>query len=134
MGTNYYFKPTKLQEIVYYLSDRESFHVGKQSFAGRFCCNCNITFCKNGNEFVHIDNSKWHDKCPKCDKLPSENDYCCSFSWDINPDAVKERCNKNLNKNVIIDEYNKEYTGSEFIKILERCKIQFTDSIGTNFC
>ena len=97
MGTNFYL-----------LSGE---HIGKRSAAGLYCWDCNITFCMDGPEGVHID-SRWYKKCPKCGKLPLEEDLsgssagrelgynksvpskktgvrsCSSFTWAVPPRIV----------------------------------------------
>jgi len=141
MGRNYYLQ--------------NDIHIGKQSAAGYYCWDCNITLCKLGNSKIHCSDphTDWHDECPRCGNkkqcepidqsaagqmLGFTKDYkerhtgvksVCSFTWAINPNEFFEMCNT-----VIKDEYKKKYTYKQFKNMLEyNCPIEFYNSIGVDF-
>lgn len=56
------------------------------------------------------------------------------FLWCQKQEEIITLCEANLNTTVIIDEYDKTYTGSEFLNnILANCNAYHTDSIGSYF-
>jgi hypothetical protein len=95
----------------------------------------------------------WYDACPKCGASPAKESLdtgsagrelgfnsskpkpktgvatCSSFSWAMNP-------NKFRNSNVLYirDEYKRKYTRKQFMAVLSECPLQFTNSIGVEFC
>ncbi|MCF7795992.1 hypothetical protein K9M42_02765 [Patescibacteria group bacterium] len=60
MGCNFYIEK----------ENNETIHIGKRSAAGHYCWDCNITLCKEGEQGIHSSDSKWHERCPFCNKLP----------------------------------------------------------------
>lgn len=42
----------------------------------------------------------------------------CIFTWAQDSGRVKEACKNNLGARIIIDEYNAEYTGHEFLELI----------------
>lgn len=135
MGTNFYTEKGK--------------HIGKRSAAGRYCWDCKVTLCKQGESFVHRD-AEWFDKCPKCGKSTkakkglstssagrelgfNKGEFkektgvcsCSSFSWAIYPYKLKGES--------VVDEYYSEYTIEEFQQILKECPIEIFHSIGVDF-
>jgi len=106
-------------------------HIGKCSAAGLFCWACMVTLCRGGNSEIHYDRCGFYPRCPKCGAAPTG--HACSFTWADRPEAVRERCESMAGTTLIVDEYNSEYTGHEFLDMLTRCPIEFTDSIGREF-
>ncbi len=156
MGTNFYVRGWKSHDHM-----EPKFHIGKRSAAGSYCWDCGVTLCKDGPKRVHNDKCphefdtfcrcRWNKSCPKCGKKPVKEDLarssagrelgfnkippgkktgvksCCSFNWCMDP-------KKFLKKQIIIwDEYGNNYSRDEFLKILEECPIQYTDSVGQWF-
>ena len=124
--------------------DLKGTHIGKRSAAGLYCWDCKKTLCKNGNSAIHTSDSEWFETCPRCLKTKEDEGWsssigrelgfnkqpfgkksgvksCSSFSWAIIP--------KELRKRKIKDEYGRKYSFKEFLKVLEECPIQFTNSI-----
>jgi len=137
MGTNYYTVNGK--------------HIGKRSAAGMYCWGCKKTLCREGEKRVH-DDSKWFDCCPLCGKKPEIETLeqssagrelgfnkskpttktgvksCSSFTWAIDPKKFMKSKIK-----WVKDEYRRKITKQDFIKILDECPVQFTNSIGQDF-
>ena len=168
MGTNFYWRVVDPEEVT--LPNGEvvrpmdsidnmdpRIHIGKRSAAGKYCWDCHQTFCKGGEEQIHLDESDWYDACPKCGKKEEKSDHssglvelgfqkaankpptgvstATSFSWAQYPSEVKETCSKKLDEVIVVDEYSRGYTGQEFLDMIEsNCPIWFRDSIGTYFC
>jgi len=135
-------------------------HIGKRSAAGAYCWNCNVTLCRGGNSKIHdgYRDEKWHERCPKCGAEPTKSDgltegaaavemgfakprqlrptgvtSCSSFSWTQDPERVKKFCKEHLTDKVIVDEYDRELTGDEFLEMLEcNCPVEFLH-IGESF-
>ena len=101
------------------------------------------TLCKGGPTRVHhggIGNhdKEWHEKCPECgkedlsasaggielgfakprEKQPTGVRSTSSFSWAQDADKVIEICKKRPDDKIIMDEYDREHTGSEFLVML----------------
>ena len=144
MGTNFYIKevfdkPLKVPRSI----DVEdpSIHIGKRAWAGRYCWECMVTLCKEGDQMVHLETSHWYAKCPQCGKRDPEmkgkqGSICCrSFSWAQEPEEFRRKIAKYIysKKWIVIDERNKKYTFKQFIKAINDCPIQITDGIGTYF-
>lgn len=144
MGTNFYWKtslptteilPTG-ETIEVKIDDMDPrIHIGKRSVAGKYCHDCNITLCKLGNDRVHYSTGRqdWYATCPKCNTSIDVIEETCSFNWAQNSEKVRETCISFSAKNIIIDEYGQEYTGQEFLKMINDCKIKLY-SIGELFC
>lgn len=134
MGTNFY--------------SLNGIHIGKRSAAGRYCWDCRITLCKDGERGIHL-NSDWYDACPKCGGKYVQSDSwenatgkelgfskikgkqtgvgtCCSFTWAIDPDKIKKWKG-------VRDEYGRKYTMEEFNEELDFCPVQYYHSIGKIF-
>lgn len=106
-------------------------HIGISFAAGRYCWGCRLTFCKEGEDKVHVSGSGWYDRCPKCG---GEGGYTSSFCWAQYPEVVATKCRMKSNERLVVDEYGMELSGGEFLKMLEEsCAVQFTDSIGKEF-
>ena len=124
-------------------------HIGKRSAAGKYCWDCNVTFCKQGDSGVHDYHSEWYNACPICGKKYPELSMlswavskelgfnkikgkqtgvgtCCSFTWAVHPDKIKMIL-------LFKDEYDRIYTKWQFKKEIDFCPIQFYDSIGKDF-
>lgn len=139
-------------------SDDPRHHIGKRSAAGLYCWDCNQTLCMGGNRSIHAGRGDWHGVCPICGKgatdegldagpvalelgfagprpiRPSGVRGCSSFSWAQDPVRVREVCEANLEKAIVVDEYDREYTGNQFLGMLAaNCPVEFTDSIGRRF-
>jgi len=133
-------------------------HLGKRSAAGYYCWDCKLTLCAGGEINVHKSLENWYTECPKCGKSKDKikgfkntasvefgfckpNDLkrigvhtCCSFTWAENPDEIKNFCKKNLDKNIVVNEYGEEFTGKQFLEEeLIICPIEFTHLIGEEF-
>ncbi len=141
---------------------REGEHVGKRSAAGLYCWDCDETLCPEGKARIHYSTgaSSWHKTCPKCGKAPAQetlqNSSCgvelgfarpraegerprsvsstASFSWAAQPQQVRQRCEENLDQDLIVSEYGDRLTGRAFLAMLRaNCAVEYTDSIGTHF-
>jgi hypothetical protein len=101
----------------------------------------------------------WHKACPKCKKepikegldagpvavelgfakprtqIPSGVRGTSSFNWAQDPLKVTEFCGgPGATAKVIKDEYDREYTGKEFLEMLKNnCRIMLYSSIGQEF-
>jgi len=64
MGTNYYLKIDECEHCGRY----EKKHIGKRSAAGRYCFDCGVSMCVDGEEYVHSGTSHFNKKCYKCNK------------------------------------------------------------------
>jgi len=136
-------------------------HCGKRAAAGLYCFDCDITLHKKGNNGVHFEcthsdplcNCEWHDTCPKCGAGPIKESLsegaagrelgfnkkpfkrkkgvasCSSFTWAMDPIAFFGKRAK-----YIKDEYGTKMTVQEFKDMLKECPIQYTNSIGQEFC
>lgn len=108
-------------------------HIGLRSGAGRYCWDCRQTFCIDGIAGIHASRSKWHEVCPSCGKPPGEYG-ACTFTWAQDPKRVRSTCEKYATSQVIADEYDRLFTGAEFLKMLEEdCPIEYKGSIGQWF-
>lgn len=132
-------------------------HIGKRSAAGLYCWKCNVTLCIGGVEKIHYGRNNWYSVCPICHEAPinesqqgsgyvelglaepkPERPYdvrsCASFSWAQDHIQVLETCNKNLDTQIIADEYGRKLTGKEFIDMLAtNCPIEYFTSVGKQF-
>lgn len=125
-------------------------HIGKRSAAGSYCWDCRVTLCKEGESQIHF-NGTWLGACPRCgatharrdgfvkgpaavelgfaepeETPPSGVEGAASFSWAIHPDAVRLRCEANMDVQIIRDEYDRLMTGREFLRMLAaNCPINF---------
>lgn len=72
---------------------------------------------------------------------------CSSFSWAMNPDFYKSIIKDNLTlrsrvdnlkigevNKVIVDQYGRKFTISEFEDLLKECPIQYTHNVDKWFC
>ena len=121
MGTNYYC----------HLAG-EKRHIGKRSAAGRqYCWDCGQTLFAPGEQFVHeqigiVRRRRFYKLCPKCNRQPEKP--CMSFNWAM-PEADLQRVS-----GPITNGYGEVFSLREFLNLLEECPIQYTDSIGEDFC
>ncbi|OGF64315.1 hypothetical protein A2Z53_00770 [Candidatus Giovannonibacteria bacterium RIFCSPHIGHO2_02_42_15] len=126
MSTNFYWLGARAS------AEDISMHIGILFAAGAYCWDCNQTFCMDGEDKVHVNNSEWHDACPKCG---GEGGFTSSFCCAQSPEVVSTKCRLRPSELLVADEYGKKSTGKEFLDMLtESCAIQFTDSIGKLFC
>ncbi len=138
MGTNFYTK--------------DGVHIGKRSAAGAYCWDCKLTLCPGGEDGVHDSQyEEWLDECPNCglkkqaiesldgssvgrelgfNKTQPEAKKgvasCSSFSWAIKPNRLRAE--------IVVDEYDREFSSEEFKEILAECPIQYYHNIGHDFC
>lgn len=135
-----------------------SIHIGKRSAAGMYCWDCDVTLCEGGNDGVHYSRHGWHKTCPQCGAAPVDEGLrsgaaalelgfsgprksrptgvrsCCSFSWAQHPEEVRRLCQEYPDSPIIQDEYERAWTGSQFLDMLHtNVAMEFTDSIGTWF-
>lgn len=141
---------------------REGEHIGKRSAAGLYCYDCDRTLVCDSNEGIHrTSHPPKYDACPKCGKKAAE-DFglsrgavavelgfskpeeerpkgvfsAASFSWAFEPegeDGVRAICERNINAEIIIDEYGRMMTGGQFLRMLRaNCPIEFR-YIGESF-
>lgn len=146
MGTNFYL-------MGHSGDDSPKYHIGKRSAAGKYCWDCGITLCKDGNEKIHSGRSEWHEVCPKCGKPEIDESLgnssagielgfnknnlihngvrsVCSFSWAQDPINILGNSYA-----LIEDEYGHRYSNSQFRDMLvNMCPIQYYRSIGIEFC
>lgn len=122
-------------------SDHPAYHIGKRCGAGFYCFDCDETLCSGGLAAVHTG-AAFLERCPVCGNEPEANrpvtlergvGRACSFMWAQNPKRVRRVCRNLLDEEVVVDENGERYTGSRFLVLLDRCPIEFTDSIGTRF-
>jgi len=137
------------------MREHPAVHIGKRSAAGPYCWDCNTTLCVQGNAGIHAHVAEWHACCPKCGQVRDETGLgqsaalelgfktmsqmqskgvrsCSSFRWGIPKDVVFKTCQANLETGIIQDEYDRVYTGTLFLKMLDACPIEF-ESIGQCF-
>lgn len=65
MGCNFY---------IYNPETKELKHIGKRSAAGRYCWDCGVTLCIDGEYYVHYSDHAWYDYCPKCGRTKDDED------------------------------------------------------------
>jgi len=156
MGTNFYWKTvgtgrTTLAngiEIDHTIDRMDPvYHIGKRSAAGLYCWSCRVSLCREGESQIHYGGGpqrreeRWYDACPKCGRKKGGRDldaetgvgHACSFTWAQIPHKVRRVCEERPQESLIEDEYDRSYTGEEFLKELRFCPIVFTDSIGRFF-
>lgn len=160
MGTNFYWvtEPIKLPtgELICMDQDDPRIHIGKRSAAGLYCWDCKVTLCKGGEAGIHHSKNEWHSACPECGATRSEDMHntinvelgfskvtdnprrgiqgCCSFTFAQDPLVVKRICTENRLKKIIEDEYDRQFTGSEFLDdVLAYCPIKH-ELLGQRFC
>lgn len=105
-----------------------------------------------------LEEQRWYDRCTCCGQAPVDETLdtssggvelgfaqprqqrptgvqsCASFSWAQPPEAVMKVCRRYPKRKLVVDEYGRQYTGWEFLEMLEHnCPIEFTDSIGVWF-
>ena len=140
MGTNYYFKQNPSTGEPWDESideDSPLRHIGKRSAAGSYCYKCGTTLCIGGTHAVHMQGSRdpitalftgFHDVCPICGH---EGVPCSSFTITLTKHKAKlYLLSRNKHKWIedmkwAIDEYGREFTAVEMLKIIEECPIQF---------
>jgi|GEM_PF-2257781 len=126
--------------------DDPQVHIGKRSAAGAYCWDCKRTLCAGGESRVHHGDPML-EACPGCGKRPDKRGWattggvelgfakpedvvrkgvgsCSSFGWAQDPVKVRKICLDHRNVAVVVDEYDRDYTGAEFLKLLEWCPIQ----------
>jgi hypothetical protein len=55
------------------------------------------------------------------------------FIWAQDSGYVRDICMSNVSNPIIVDEYDKEYTGNEFIILIREYEHDY-GSVGTTFC
>jgi hypothetical protein len=100
--------------------------------------------------FLGLNSSgKWYDECPGCGKTPNIKGMpkpmavelgfakpeikrptgvcgCFSFTYAQDRKKVRSVCESHLDDKIIVDEYDREFTGAEFLTMLEmNCPITF---------
>lgn len=160
MGTNFYWlkeyseiKRLQEQGIETELDDYSpTVHIGKRAAAGSYCYSCRVSLFSGGEEWVHgppwggsdplsqsdidlFDSMKMLQACPECgaEKGSEHVRGACSFCYAQQPNEVRQRCEQSLNSPCVIDGYDREYTGKEFLGELECCPIVKTELIGRRF-
>ena len=157
MGTNFYWTDAVRDAI----DDYTDGHIGKRSAAGAYCWDCDLTLCASGTDAIHHGRGapgEFHEACPHCMKpfipggitsgaaavelgfakpnteRPQGVSSASSFTWAKDPESVGVLCERYANDPVVIDEYGREMTGTEFLLMLRmNCPIQFTNMIGEWF-
>lgn len=153
MGTNFYalYDDPTLTD-----TGRGVPHIGRRSAAGYYCWDCDDTLCVLGKEWVHRE-ARWYDRCPHCgqgkqdpptydaalvelgfaspaSRRPTGVQPCSSFNWAQDPSTVMRYLGRHLVDPAVYDEYEREYTGNQFLCMLSAtCPIHFTGSTGRNF-
>lgn len=151
MGTNFYWKklPKELKQyeklIKTQINDKDMnplYHIGKRSGAGKYCMDCGTTFCIHGTTRIHYNDNPyellsdeyenaqkyyWYDKCPICGK---EGTYICTFTWTfMKQKKIIEQLSlnpKTLSKKLIVNEYDEEFTPTEFLwNELDNCPVEY---------
>ncbi len=151
MGTNFYWKklPKELKQyeklIKTQTKDKDMnplYHIGKRSGAGKYCMDCGTTFCIHGTTRIHYNDNPyelfsdayeqaqkyyWYDKCPICGK---EGIIICSFTWTfMKQKQIIEQLSlnpKTLSKKLIVNEYEEEFTPTEFLwDELKNCPVEY---------
>jgi hypothetical protein len=162
MGTNYYIKGYKTVCIRDGLDDMNpEVHIGKRSAAGPYCFDCHQTLCKDGETGIHLEQSKWEDRCPLCgqsktiepidessgglelgfNKTQTQKKTgvksCSSFSWamgDLGQVQKKiEQYSLDITKPCAVDEYGREFTFKEFRDLVYSCPVWYF-VVGEHFC
>ena len=150
MGTNFYWIGKTHEDG----EDDPSVHIGKRSAAGLYCWDCGTTLCSDGTERIHYGRVDFFKTCPNCNKSPNDGKTtghvelgfaepkdvgrkgvtsCCSFIWTMMKHKRDLKYLFNVNKKVVIDEYNREYTAKEFFEeALAGVAIEFQSY--RNFC
>ena len=116
-------------------------HIGKRSGAGAYCFDCETTLCADGESGIHHAGRYWFTECPDCGVEPAEEGepatcvrWVCSFSWAQDPEEVRKTLKENAQIEVVVDEYGVNYTGEAFLETLKSCPINYTNSVGKEFC
>lgn len=132
----------------------EGEHIGKRSAAGLYCYDCDETLVRGGKASIHHSGGGSYDACPTCGARPPDFKglsrgaagvelgfaqpeeerpkgvfTAASFSWAAEPEGengVRAVCERNLEAEIIIDEYGRLMTGGAFLKMLRaNCPIEF---------
>jgi hypothetical protein len=132
-------------------------HIGKRSAAGQFCWDCMVSLCKDVKT-LHEGYAEWHETCPNCwqepvdpsmdkgavavelgyakpeEERPMGVQTCFSFTWAHSPERTISKCMQHPQDTLVVDEYGREYTGYQFLRMLEcNCPIRYYGSIGRWF-
>lgn len=159
MGTNFYWIDPDKVGVPTDIATRD--HIGKRSAAGWYCWDCGVPLVRGGDiHLVHTSHDVHMDTCPRCGQGKPEENFtsgasaielgfaeprksrkrrgvssCSSFSYGQDPTIVQAICEQYANEDVVADEYGQEMTGQEFMSmVFSNCPIQFTHSIGVDFC
>lgn len=172
MSTNFYWITTNERRATLTLPSGEEIegpaigeddprvHIGLRSAAGRYCWDCRVTLCKNGEEGVHRHTTEfdWYDRCPRCKQAPAREEGfpgpaaielgfaesgsprptgvrgTCSFSWAQDPGGVLRTCEARMDDEIVVDEYGHRLTGGAFLAMLRaNCGINILLWIGQEF-
>lgn len=159
MGVNFYIKkyfdkPIKVPNQ--FNKDSPTIHIGRISWAGDYCWDCEITLCKDGeNKTYQVSEDFWYLRCPKCGKenidtedtiipvlvfrLPKRRgkdvESCYSFTWAQEPEEFKRIMTAYIysKKYIALDGEGVPYTFRQFLQLLDYCPIQLTDRVGQYF-
>lgn len=107
------------------------------------------------SNYIALSKEGWFTTCPQCGQTEQPDSYntalvelgfaelpvarpkgvqsCSSFAWAQQPEVVGTLCRKHPETILVVDEYDKPYTGQQFLDILTLCPVQFTDMIGREF-
>ena len=154
MGTNFYWKDDgpKYDAEYNYLW----VHLGKRSAAGRYCFDCRRTLCEEGEQAIHSGHGRMLTACPDCGATSQPKAHSAvgvelgwtsaatvkltgvqgasSFTWASDPAEVRQRCEQLMDRPAVQDEYERNYTGAEFLQMLAaNCPIEFTNMLGRRF-
>ena len=102
-------------------------HIGKRSGAGPWCSACNVSFLVVPLTSNVDNDSKFHDKCPKCDSLIKNAIGVCMFTFGKYGPINKRIMQENKEKICARDEYGCLYNGEEMLEIIDNCKIFFIE-------
>lgn len=122
MSTNFYVKT----------AEGDIIHVGKRSGAGLYCHKCGVTTCEGGESAIHYGRNAFSQVCPECG-IAAHVSSTCSFTWAMAPHKLESILYFD-GKGCVSDEYGELFSLLRFYDILRNdCRIQFYDSIGTEF-
>jgi len=142
VGTNFYWRysgqfyiatPEEDVDVCEFLNeDDPRIHIGKRSFAGKYCWECMRTLCES-ESLIHSCDGEWCEICPDC--MSKKNvDGACSFSWAQLPSKVIEFCQEHPYEEIMEDECGRPLTGEEFVDMLFKyCPIWIYSFISQEF-
>jgi hypothetical protein len=133
------------------LSDMDPrFHLGLRYGIGRYCWDCKRKVGGSGNG-VCLQcnaNSEYETEAQEGDlshrteegisgrEIPLKRrgvGGACGFNWAQDPKRVYALCAAMEDEFIVADEYNRVYTGKQFLEILAGCPVQATTLMGKHF-